>query len=69
MATLDMCSFLLVENSSPYTRDILLSTASRTTLHPSLYRGGRAGEARLEFLSFDGMGGGVQAHNQNTPTV
>lgn len=47
-------------------RDILLSTACRATLHPSLYRGrgGRAGQARLEFLSFDGMGGGVQACNQ-----
>lgn len=43
-------------------RDILLSTAGRATLHPSL-RGGRADEARLEFLSFDGMGGGVQACN------
>ncbi len=51
-------------------RDILLSTAGRATLHPSLYGGRgwrwgrRAGEARLEFLSFDGMGGGVQACNQ-----
>lgn len=37
-------------------RDILLSTAGRATLHPSLYTRGRAGEASLEFLSFDGMG-------------
>lgn len=39
---------------------ILLSTAGRATLHPSQYGGrggvGRASEARLEFLSFDGMG-------------
>lgn len=50
--------------------DILLSAACRATLHPppplSLYRGrgARAGEASLEFLSFDGVGGGVQACNQ-----
>lgn len=48
--------------------DILLSAACRATLHPPppLYRGrgARAGQASLEFLSFDGVGGGVQACNQ-----
>lgn len=36
---------------------------------PPCIEGGRAGEARMELLSFDGMGGGVQAHNQNTLTM
>lgn len=69
VATLDLCAHYCWWKTPAPTperwREILLSTAGRTTrLHPSLYRGGRAVEARLEFLSFDGMGGGVQACNQ-----
>lgn len=69
-AALDLCSLLLVENSSPYTKAVERYSAERcmqgTPTPPSLYRGRgtRAGEASLEFLSFDGVGGGVQACNQ-----
>lgn len=67
-ATLDLCLLLLVENSSPYTRALERYSAEHCMQGspaplPVQREEGRAVEARLEFLSFDGMGGGVQACN------
>lgn len=67
VAVLDPYSLLLVENSSPYTRVVERDSAEhcrQSNPAPLPVKGGGAGETRLEFLSFDGMGGGVQACNQ-----
>lgn len=68
-ATLNLRSLLLVENSSPSTGVVERYCAERCTqgspapLPVQRQRGGwGADKARLEFLSFDGMGGGVCRH-------